>query len=81
MLIIPLTGKLSRHHLPIATLIIILINVVVYFTLQHDDSKYYAKARNFYFQSGLLDMEMKYYLAYRAGKSPVWRDRRAFAGR
>jgi hypothetical protein len=37
MLIIPLAGKLSRHNLPIITL----VNVAVCFAFQSQNSRYY----------------------------------------
>jgi len=65
MLIIPLTGTLSKDNLPLVTILIILVNVAVYFTLQHDDTRYYKEAHDYYIQSGLFDIELKYYTAYR----------------
>lgn len=79
MLVIPLTGKLSRHNLPIATLIIILINVAIYFTVQSQDDYQYSEAQKLYVQSGLLDMEMKYYLAYRGGNNQAQGDAQILA--
>lgn len=69
MLIIPLTGKLSKDNLPVLTIIIILINAAVFFTVQYQDSRHYREAEKIYFESGLADMELKYYEAYQNNHS------------
>jgi membrane associated rhomboid family serine protease len=64
MLIIPLTGKLSKHNPPLITMGIILINCFVFFVLQSGDSKRYLQAMEFYFNSGLAKIEVSEYMAY-----------------
>jgi membrane associated rhomboid family serine protease len=67
MLIIPLTGKISKRNLPIATIGIILINCFVFFILQAGDEERYLQAMEFYFESDLGKMEMSRYLAHVGG--------------
>lgn len=69
MFIIPLNGKLSIHNLPFITIIIILINCAVYFTIQSRDHEYYDEAYRFYSKSGLEEIELNHYIAYREGKN------------
>ena len=64
MLIIPLTGKLSKHDPPFITMGIILINCFVFFVLQSGDNERYHKAMEFYFDSGLAKIEVSEYRAY-----------------
>ncbi|MFO7569439.1 MAG: rhomboid family intramembrane serine protease, partial [Smithellaceae bacterium] len=72
MLIIPLTGKFSWKNLPVLTIALILINCAVYFTLQSSDDSDYSNTMAFYMTSGLADMEIERYAAYRQAKgSPL----------
>jgi membrane associated rhomboid family serine protease len=64
MLIIPLTGKLSKHNPPLITIGIILINCFVFFVLQSGDNNRYRRAMEFYFNSGLAKIEVSKYRAY-----------------
>lgn len=64
MLIIPLTGKISKRNPPIATIGIILINCFVFFILQAGDEERYFQAMEFYVESDLGKMEVSRYLAY-----------------
>ena len=64
MLIIPLTGKLSKHNPPFITIGIILVNCFVFFVLQSGDNKRYRQAMEFYFNSGLAKIEVSRYRAY-----------------
>ena len=65
MLIIPLTGAFSWKNLPVLTIVLILINIAVYFTVQSQDSSRQDEALKFYVTSGLADIEMDRYLLYR----------------
>ena len=75
MLIVPLHGKLSWRTLPIVTILIILINCVIYFAVGPTDERYYSESSKIYFESGLAEMEIDKYIAYRENKglplSPV----------
>ena len=64
MLIIPLTGKISKRNPPLITIAIILVNCFVYFALQSGDGELYSRALNFYFESGLGKIETSRYQAY-----------------
>ena len=64
MLIIPLTGKISKRNPPLITIAIILVNCFVYFALQSDDGELYSRAMKFYFESGLGKIEASRYQAY-----------------
>lgn len=62
MLIIPMTGKLSRHNPPYVTLGLIFINFFVFFAFQLHDNRIVMEAMEFYFTSGLAPMELEAYL-------------------
>jgi membrane associated rhomboid family serine protease len=64
MLIIPLTGKISKRNPPLITIAIILVNCFVYFALQSGDGELYSRAMKFYFESGLGRIEATRYQAY-----------------
>ncbi len=69
MIIIPLTGTFRWRNLPIITIFIIIINCVVFFTLQSDDQVLYQKATDFYLNSGLARIEVSYYIKFSEGKT------------
>jgi membrane associated rhomboid family serine protease len=64
MLIIPLTGKISKQNPPIVTILLILINCFVFFIFQWGDAEKYRKAFEFYLESGLAKMEVTRYGDY-----------------
>ena len=68
MFIIPLTGKISLRNPPIVTIAIVLINCLVWFVLQAGDTDKQYDASELYFTSGLVNIEISYYLAYRVGR-------------
>jgi membrane associated rhomboid family serine protease len=61
MLIIPLTGKISKQNPPVITIAIILVNCFVYFILQSGDNELIRKAYEFYLESGLAKIEVTRY--------------------
>ncbi|MDJ0819870.1 MAG: rhomboid family intramembrane serine protease [Desulfobacterales bacterium] len=65
MLIIPLTGKISWRNPPFVTIAVILINCLVWFVLQAGDTARQYEISDFYFNSGLADIEISHYVAYR----------------
>ena len=69
MLILPVTGKISRHNLPLVTIGLILINCLVFFCFQLNDERRTHEALTFYFTSGLSEMEMPRYIEYRKATS------------
>ena len=64
MLIVPVTGKISRHNLPLITIGLILINCLVFFIFQLNDERRSHEAISFYFTSGLSEIEMSRYIEY-----------------
>jgi len=68
MFIIPLTGKISVRNPPIVTIAIVLINCLVWFVLQAGDTDKQIEASELYFTSGLVNIEISHYLAYRDGR-------------
>ncbi len=73
MLIIPLTGKISKRNPPLVTIAIILINCIIYFGLQSNDHEQRFQAITFYFESGLGKIEATRYQAYLKA-APVEKD-------
>lgn len=65
MFIIPLTGKISVRNPPIVTIVIVVINCLVWFVLQAGDTDKQYEVSEFYFTSGLANIEISYYMAYR----------------
>ena len=65
MLLIPITDKLSWRNPPIITIILILINCFVYFVFQFEDNPRWMKAQQFYFTSGLAEIEIVRYAEYK----------------
>jgi membrane associated rhomboid family serine protease len=65
MLLIPLTDKISWRNPPIVTILLILINCLVYFVFQFNDSEKYIQAEEYYFESGLAEIEIVQYVKYR----------------
>jgi len=68
MFIIPLTGKTSWRNPPIVTIAVMVINCLVWFFLQAGDTGKQYEVSEFYFTSGLADIEISHYLAYRDGR-------------
>ncbi len=68
MFIIPLTGKTSWRNPPIVTIAVILINCLVWFVLQAGDTDKQSEVSEFYFTSGLANIEISHYIAYRDGR-------------
>ena len=68
MFIIPLIGKLSWRNPPIVTLAVILINCLVWFVCQAGDTRQQDRVSELYFTSGLAEIEISRYIAYREGR-------------
>ena len=64
MLIIPLTGALSKKNPPIVTIGIIAVCCFVFFVIQSGDTRRYDQAQEFYFDSGLCKIELSAYFTY-----------------
>ena len=74
MFIIPLTGKLSWRNPPVVTIAIILLNCLVWFVFQHGDTEKQYRVSEFYFNSGLADIEVSRYMAYREDRLEEFAD-------
>ncbi len=64
MIIIPLTGRLSRENFPWITLSLILINCFVFLVFQGSDTKNFEEALGYYLKSGLARIECSRYVDY-----------------
>jgi len=65
MLIIPLTGKLSLRNLPVITISLIFINCMVFLLFQLNENRQHVEAEEYYFESGLLHMEIARYIKFK----------------
>ena len=64
MLLIPIHQRFSRDHLPFVTGLIVLLNVIVYFAWQFDDSEILSQALEQASADGLLEIEAPLYLKF-----------------
>jgi membrane associated rhomboid family serine protease len=64
MFIIPLTGKTSWRSPPIITIGIILLNCLVFFLFQLDETQRHYETSEYYFVSGLGSIEVPHYILY-----------------
>ena len=67
MFIIPLIGKISWRNPPFVTIGIILLNCLVFFLVQAGESEKQTEVSRYYFESGLANIEVPHYIAYRDG--------------
>ncbi len=65
MIIVPVTGKISRRNLPLVTIGLILINCLIFFCFQLNDARRSHEAITYYFTSGLSEIEMARFIEYR----------------
>jgi membrane associated rhomboid family serine protease len=61
---IPITKGLSWRNPPVVTLVLILLNVLVFTVVQHGDDERSQAAESYYFESGLDKIEFPVYDAY-----------------
>jgi membrane associated rhomboid family serine protease len=64
MLLIPITGKISWRNPPIVTIGLIVINCLVFFMFQFNEGRRYLEAEQYYFDSGLAQIELDRYWQY-----------------
>lgn len=62
MLIIPVSGKIGWKNPPIVTLGLIVVNCLIYFLFQLNDDQAGLEAEQFYFKSGLAQIEIPLYI-------------------
>ncbi len=65
MLVIPVTGKAGWRNPPVVTITLILINCLVFFIFQFNEDQRFFEAQEYYFSSGLADIEISRYANYR----------------
>lgn len=65
MLVIPADRPLDWKQPPYLTLLLILVNVLVFWLYQSGDERRWETAMNYYAESGLADQELPHYLAFR----------------
>jgi membrane associated rhomboid family serine protease len=64
MLILPLHRKVGWNNLPIITLLLILVNTLIFLFTQLDDDQEFSEALDNYRDSGLYEIERPGYLSY-----------------
>ena len=64
MIIIPAEQSLNWRNPPIATLMLIILNCLVFFAYQSGDDERYVEAASYYVESGLLEREAPIYLDF-----------------
>jgi membrane associated rhomboid family serine protease len=64
MLIIPMTGRISWRNPPFITMLLILVNCLVYFVIQSGDERKYQNAAEYYLESGLAEIETARFTQY-----------------
>lgn len=65
MLLLPIDRPIDWRKPPIVTLLLVLINVLIFFTWQHNDGEYQQQAERHYYESGLLKTELSKYYEYK----------------
>ncbi|NOQ93195.1 MAG: rhomboid family intramembrane serine protease [Methylophaga sp.] len=61
MIIIPFDKKIEWKNPPVITLLLIFINAIVFFSFQANDGDKFNTVEQYYYQSGLADIEMPYF--------------------
>lgn len=64
MLVIPVRDENTPGGLAIVTIVLVLINALVFFALQMKDEEAFAKAADFYMDSRLVELEISRYPAF-----------------
>src|SRR5687768_2725570 len=70
MLIIPIEQKLDSNRPPVATVLLIILNCLVFFGYQAQDYVHMDEAFVFYENSGLLEYESDLYAEYLKTRDP-----------
>lgn len=61
MVIIPFDKKIEWNNPPAITLLLIFINTMVFFSFQTNDNDKFNQVEQYYYQSGLADIELPYF--------------------
>lgn len=64
MFIVPLSGTVSWKNPPVVTIMLIVVNTLVYLLFQTGDDESYMKAMEYYFTSGLARIEVSAYVTH-----------------
>lgn len=64
LLLLPFDKKIEKNRFPIVTILLVLINTVIFFGFQFGDDDKYQKALDYYLESDLPDYEFPLYLQY-----------------
>lgn len=75
MLIVPAHKPLNRRNFPAVTLLLVLVNFLVFFGWQAGDHRVYRQAVQFYLDSDLPALEWPRYLAFVEANDPEAHDR------
>ena len=78
MLIIPVSRSPDWRHPPLITLLLILINTLIFFGLQSGDEQREARARQYYAESTLPQLELPRYIRH---LEETWQSRQAAQAR
>ncbi len=65
-MLIPFDRKIDWSHPPVVTILLILINTLIFFMWQSDDNARFEEALNYYLESGLAEQESTTYKSYLA---------------
>ena len=68
-MLFPVVGEFHRKYVPWVTLVLIIVNLAVFFTLQADEARYRRDAMQFYLESGLAEIEYAYYRQFQGEES------------
>ena len=71
MLLIPITGKISWRNPPVVTIALIVVNCLVFFIFQLSEGQKYLEAEQYYYDSGLAQIELERYWQYVEAKDDV----------
>ncbi len=69
MIILPVYGRIERRHLPLITLLLVIVNCVVFWGPQRDDAEALQGALAFYLAANLGAIEMPLYRDYLAQRT------------
>ncbi len=60
-MLIPVVGEFNRKYIPWITILLLVANLAVFFTVQANDASHRREALRFYLESGLAGIEYAYY--------------------
>ena len=69
LILLPLDKKIDWKHPPIVTILLVIINALIFYSMQSGDDLIELNAAKFYQQSGLAELEIKAYPKYLESQS------------